>query len=132
MSLSIGILVLLVIGLILCRVFKFSLKAVIKSGGLRFWLWFLLIILLLWLNRYSLMTMVVLLHRDYPFGQALSQSFVMNNNLTFFIEKMYAICAEASIVVPGFLKGALNQVLAGTADTLTMLGDLFDLILLVW
>ena len=132
MKLSIIILVLLAAVFIACRIFHFSLKTIFKSGGLRFFLWLVLAGALLWLNRYSVMTFAILLHREYPFGEALSRSFSMQNDVFFFIDRMYAVCADAAIVIPGFIKGAVSQIQAGTSDMLTTAGDLVDIIFLVW
>jgi hypothetical protein len=133
MKWSIILLAVVLVLILLCRlVFRKKVKDVIPFAGLRGFIWFVIIAAILYLNRYSLLALPVLLHSGYSFGEALKSAFVMQNDLPFFINLMLRLCEELTITVPKYLGTSLTKILAGESDLVTIFGDIFELVLLVW
>ncbi|MCL2056743.1 MAG: hypothetical protein FWH02_05950 [Oscillospiraceae bacterium] len=132
MRISIVIIALWVIVPLACRfIFKRRISDIIPNDTLRFWIGFVLVAAIIWLNRYSLMAMPILMLTGSSFGEAAGLAFTTDNNVTFFIGRMYEIAAGQGREIPRYLDISLVQVKEGTAGLFDLIGDLFELILYI-
>jgi hypothetical protein len=133
MKWSIILLAVVLVLILLCRlVLRKKIKDVIPNGSLRFFIGLVIVLAILYLNRYSLLALPLLIHSGYPFGEAMKNAFVMDNDLPFFIDRMLRLCEELAITVPKYLGRALENILAGESDFVTTIGDIFEIVLLIW
>jgi hypothetical protein len=133
MKWTIIIIALWIIFPLVCRfILKRRMRDVITNESMRFWLGVVLVIFILYLNRYSLLAVPVLMRVGHSFGEAIGQAFVMDNGITFFIDKMYEVSADMGKEIPRYLDISLAAVKDGSASIFNVIGDLFELILYIW
>jgi hypothetical protein len=133
MKWTIILLAVVLVLILLCRlVLRKRVKDVIPSGSLRFFIGLVVVLAILYFNRYSLLALPLLIHSGYSFGEAMKSAFAMNNDLSFFIGLMQRLCEELSITMPTYLARALENILTGESDFVTTIGDIFEIVLLVW
>lgn len=134
MKITIIILVIVVILFVLCRVLlRKRVKDVIQNGSLRFFIGLVIVLAILWLNRYSILAVPVVMHNDHSFGESVSMSFAMENDLYFYVNLMTELMEEQETPMPKYLEKSLTELMAGESDDLAnTIGDIFELTMLAW
>jgi hypothetical protein len=99
---------------------------------------FIALLVLAYLNRYSIVAFMLFQEIGYPFWGSIQKSLSMNNDISFFIGVLKEILASPKYEIPHDLQNAIKDILSkyqesvnGTYGNLGTFEDLYSIIKLV-